>query len=99
MADAAAEFDARGVSLVAISADESGDSQDLAAQLGGAFPLLSDADLAVASAYGVASKHEEIAVPAVFLVEPDGRIRWHEIGDTIMDRVKPEDILRRLDEQ
>jgi peroxiredoxin len=69
----------------------------MARELGIGFPLLSDGDLRVATAYGVAMKDEEIAIPSVFVVAPDRSIVWRQIGETMLDRAAIEDILGALD--
>ena len=85
------------MAVVAISTDEPEDSVRFAAELGFTFPMLYDGDLAVAQAYGVASKHEEVAIPSIFIVEPNYRIAWHDVGDTIADRVPVSALLERVD--
>jgi peroxiredoxin len=45
------------------------------------FPVLSDADHTVSEAYGVYNVlGDELAAPAVFIVDPDRRILWSQIG-------------------
>lgn len=56
------------------------------------FPLLSDADVAVATAYGVAMKRQDIAIPAMFLVLPNREIFWQYVGEKPSDR-PPEDVV------
>lgn len=72
--------------LVAISADEAADSRKLRERLGLNFPLLSDPDVAVAAAYGVAMQDEDIAVPAVLVVMPDREVFWKYVGEDPTDR-------------
>lgn len=69
-----------------ISVDPREDSVALNAKLGLHFPLLSDADLRIAAAYGVAMEGRDIAVPAVFVVARDGTITWKHVGESITDR-------------
>jgi peroxiredoxin len=82
--------------MVAISVDPAADSSKLAADLGLHFPLLSDADLHVASAYGVAMKGRDIAVPAVFVVRRDRTIAWKKIGEDMTDRASTSDVLDQV---
>jgi len=60
------------------------------------FPLLSDADLRVAKAFGVAMAGRDIAVPATFLVAKGGRILKRYIGETMADRPDLDAILAAL---
>jgi peroxiredoxin len=82
--------------MVAISVDPAADSSKLAADLGLHFPLLSDADLRVASAYGVAMKGRDIAVPSVFVVRRDRTIAWKKIGEEMTDRPSTSDVLEQV---
>ncbi|PRQ07623.1 AhpC/TSA family protein [Enhygromyxa salina] len=72
--------------MVAISADSAADSKRLRERLGLNFPLLTDEGVAVASAYGVAMKGEDIAVPATFVIMPNREVFWHYVGETPADR-------------
>jgi len=72
--------------MVAISVDPAADSTKLAADLGLHFPLLSDADLHAASAYGVAMQGRDLAVPSVFVVRRDRTIGWKKVGEDVTDR-------------
>lgn len=78
---------------MAISVDPREDSTALKARLGLHFPLLSDADLAVAKAYGVAMEGRDIAVPAVFVVRPDRAIAWKKVGEDMSDRPSAADVV------
>lgn len=75
-----------GATIVGISVDTAEESAMLAAKLGLHFPLLEDAGLRVALAYGVAMEGQDIAVPAVFIVRRDRVITWKHIGESIADR-------------
>lgn len=97
MAKRQADFDAKDVSLAAISVDAISDSVNLAAKLGVSFPLLSDPDLKTALAYGVAMKGAEIAVPSVFIIGRDRRVHYRHIGESISDRPTPDTILDAID--
>ncbi len=69
--------------MVGISADPVAKSAALAAKHGINFPLLSDEDLAAATAYGIVDADRDIAVPAVFVVKKDGTIAWRYVGDRV----------------
>ena len=66
--------------------DSHDDSIALEKRIGVNFPLLRDPDLTVTSAYGVAMKGEDMAVPAVFVIRSDGTISWRYIGERMWDR-------------
>lgn len=87
-------FSVQGITLVGISADEPEDSADFARRTGIEFPLLSDADLTIANAFGVANANEETAVPAVFVIDRQGLIRWRDVGASLADRVTPSRMLK-----
>jgi len=78
---------------VAISVDTADDSLALEKRISTNFPLLSDPDMTVINAYGVAMKGQDIAVPAVFVVRPDGHISWRYIGESVTDRPLWKDVL------
>ncbi len=81
---------------MAISVDPAADSSKLAADLGVHFPLLSDADLRTASAYGVAMQGRDIAVPSVFVVRRDRTIAWKKVGEDITDRPSAGEVLEQV---
>ena len=82
-----------------MSVDAPETSRGLAKRLGGlGFPLLSDPDLAVATAYGVAMEGMDIAVPSIFLIAPGGTIVWRDIGERVDDRPTMQWLLWQLDE-
>lgn len=84
--------------VVAISADTADDSAVLARKEKIPFPLVHDEGLKAALAYGVAMEGEDIAVPAVFVVDGKGRIYWKQVGESLWDRPRVEDVLARVDE-
>ena len=79
--------------MAAISVDEQAESEKLARELAIPFPLLRDDHLEVATAYGVAMEGRDIAVPAVFVIQRDGRIFWKKVGESIRDRPTPAEII------
>ena len=84
--------------LVAISVDEAADSLELAEDLGLEFPVLSDADLSVAKAYGVAMEGRDIAVPAVFVVNRDRSIYFRYVGENQADRPSARTLLSKFNQ-
>lgn len=83
--------------MVGISVDAVAKSKDLAQGLGLSFPLLSDPDLGVIRAYGVADESNEIAWPSEFIVDRDGTIRWRATAQSVGTRPSAADVLRAYD--
>ena len=79
-----------------ISVDHADDSKALVAKLGLQFPLLSDPDMHVVSAYGVAMKHRDIAVPSVYVVRQDHSIAFQKVGETVGDRPSPDEVVAQV---
>ncbi len=84
--------------VVAISVDAVEKSKALAADLGLSFPLLSDPNLAVIRAYGVADESNEIAWPAVFLIDRDRTIKWRSAAIAVGTRPSASDIIKAADD-
>lgn len=82
---------------MAISVDEKEDSVAFASKLSISFPLLHDAGLKTALAYGVAMQGDEIAVPSVFIVNGSKRIVFRQVGESIVDRPSASSLLDELD--
>jgi peroxiredoxin Q/BCP len=83
--------------VVGISVDPLEDSRALVKDLGLSFPLLSDPDLAVIRAYGVADESNGIAWPSEVLVDPGGAIRWRQGAQSVGTRPSAADVLRAFD--
>ena len=73
--------------MIAIAADQPTEQKALATKLGLTFPLVSDHDLKLAAAFGVRERGEQDSLPAVFVVDAGGIVRWARVGDNIVDRV------------
>jgi peroxiredoxin len=88
---------AAGADVVALSVDAPSRSEALRAELDLAFPLLCDPSRAVVRAWDLYNPREMggIAVPAVFVIGPDMRVRYRSI-DATRDRVATDDVLRFL---
>jgi peroxiredoxin len=76
--------------------DPPAESKALAQRLGLRFPLLSDADLNVARAYGVADEENGTGWPAIFIVGEDGNIRWRSLAETYTIRPASAVVLEAL---
>jgi peroxiredoxin len=83
--------------VVAISTDPVAKSKALAADLGLTFPLLSDPQLAVIRAYGVADEDNGIAWPAEVIVDPHGAVAWRATAQAVGTRPTVNDVLRAFD--
>lgn len=80
-----------------LSADEAPESKAFAASNHVPFPLLQDTAAEVAAHYGVRMANQEIAIPSIFVIAPDGRIMWRHVGEYVPDRPAPEAVLEALD--
>jgi peroxiredoxin len=87
------KLNARRAQLVAVSVDPPEKSKELAAKLGVTFPLLSDRDRSTIRIYGVEDVENSIAWPAIFLVSPDGTVRWRSLAETYKERPTSEVIV------
>lgn len=86
-----------GGELLAISVRPAQENKEGKATLGLEFPVLSDETTDVATAYGVFNLlGDELAAPAVFIVDRKGLIAWRYVGRDVADRPKAATVLRRL---
>ena len=83
-----------GIDIVAISVDSPEDNREFRAKKSLTVPLLSDQDMAVISAYGLAMEGNGIAVPATFVIDGQQIIRWRHVGETQMDRPDADEVLK-----
>jgi len=84
-----------------VSVDTIEESARLASGLGLEFPILSDVERRAIHDWGLVHEGGKpgggaIARPAVFIVEPDGRISWRRLTDNWRARVRPEEVLEAL---
>jgi peroxiredoxin len=86
-----------GADVVALSVDEPARSQAVRAQLGLEFPILSDPSRTVVRAWDLYNAKEfgGIAIPAVFVIGADLRVRYRSI-DATAKRVATDGVLRFL---
>lgn len=97
-----AEFEKRGIRLVAISVDSPEINRNHAAKQGYTYTFLSDEKLDVIRRYDL--RHEagfrgnDIARPAEFLVDSTGTIRWVNLTDNYRTRPDAGAILKAIDE-
>ena len=78
------EIRALGADVVALSVDSPARSAALRAQLALPFPILSDSAREAVRAWDLYNAKERggIAIPAVFVIGPDRRVRWRSIDRT-----------------
>lgn len=95
------EFSKAGIRILAISADSPEDLKEKLLPKGISFPLLSDPELEAIDAYGL--RHEggnpfggDIARPAVFLIDEEGRIVEKILTENWRVRPTPELILGKF---
>ena len=64
---------------------------------GATYPILADPQHQVADAYGVYNLlRDNVAAPAVFVINPVGEVVWSYIGKDVNDRPSNETILANL---
>ena len=61
------------------------------------YHLLSDVKLEATKGYGVLMKDSKIPVPSVFVISPDGKVRWKYIGKSITDRANMWEMIRQAE--
>lgn len=69
---------ARGVAIVAVSADHPYSQKAFSEKLGLTFPLLSDRNKRVIKAYGIYDETKDTARPAYFLIDREGKVTWSQ---------------------
>jgi peroxiredoxin len=87
---------------VAISVDSREESRNLCQTQGYTFPFLSDPRADTIRAYGVVherggEERHDIARPAEFLVDQAGTIRWVNLAENLLARLRPETVLQVID--
>jgi len=98
MSDLYEEFRKLGATVAGISTDDPGSSKGMKENLRLQFHLLSDPRMEVISKYGVAQEGEDVAVPAVFIVDWQRRFAYRHIGSRITDRPRASAVLSALKE-
>lgn len=72
--------------VAAISVDSPEDSQQLRERLSLEFPLLTDATLATIRAYGLEHVGKDMSIPATFVIDQAGVVRYRYAGEHPADR-------------
>jgi peroxiredoxin len=96
------DFDARKIRVIAISVDTPAESQHLRETAGYTFPILSDAKDEVIRRWDLVHPHggpdgADIARPAEFLMDSNGRVRWVNLTDDYRVRARPQQVLQAFD--
>ena len=97
-----AEFDARGLRVVAISNESPEINRPHRQELGFTFPILSDEKAEVIRRYdllhaGAGPEGADIARPAEFLIDSTGTVRWVNLTESAVVRARPEEVLKAFD--
>ena len=71
-------------------------SQELATRLKLSYPILSDPDGSMIRAYGVWHADKKIALPAVFVIDPKGVIRWRRVSTSVTDRPEEDEVIEAV---
>ena len=97
-----AEIRSLDAEVLAVSVDPPESSREIVEAYDLGFPVLSDASLVAIDAFGV--RHPggglggDIARPAVFVLDREGRIVWRDLTDDWRVRVRPERVIEALAE-
>jgi len=92
-----ADFRARGAVILAVGVHDTARAQAIQNLVGAEYPLLADADHAVADAYHVYNLFGDgVAAPAAFVIDQRGEITWSHIGQNANDLLSAADILSKL---
>ena len=91
------DFNTLNTAIVAICVDSPTENAGVVKKLGLGFPILSDPDLKAIKAFGVLHEGgmmgKDIARPAIFLLDEDGRVIWKDLTDNYRVRVRPSTII------
>lgn len=97
------EINALGAEVAAVSVDPPARNRKVVTAQGFEFPLLSDSDGKAIDLFGI--RHEggsmtgaDIARPAVFILDREGRIVWRQLTENWRIRARPEAVIEQLRE-
>ena len=95
------EFEKRGVTVFAISADPVETNAQVVRDLGLQFRILSDSQLTAIDAFGLRDpgagvEGKDIARPATFLLDEQGVVRWRNLTSDYRVRPRPDGILAQI---
>lgn len=97
-----ADFDARGIRVIAISVDTPAESQHLRQTQGYTFSILADTKDEVIRQWDLVHAHggtdgADIARPAEFLIDSTRKVRWVNLTPDYIVRARPEQVLQVFD--
>lgn len=90
------EFERRGTQPAAISVDPPVHNAGMVGKLRIPFPLLSDPKGEVARAYGLWNERENVAIPAVVVVDRSGGVAYKHAGSDFADRPTDDEVFSAL---
>ena len=85
------------MSILAVSIDPQEPTAEFVADGGPGFPIAADVDGSTIRRWGLSEAGEDRSVPATFVIDQRGVIRFAQIGESIGDRVDIEELLAVLD--
>jgi peroxiredoxin len=88
--------------LLAISVDPPARARRVVENNKLAFPILCDESREATRAFGVlhekgSPEGQDIPLPAMFLIDREGRIRWKRVAGLIQDRPDPQEVIRSIE--
>ena len=97
------DFNARGIRVVAISADAPDVNLRHRQKLGFTYTFLSDLKAEAIQRYDLLHKGggpngTDIARPAEFLIDSTGTIRWVNLTESVTVRARPEQVLKAFED-
>ncbi len=91
------EIQALGGELLVISVEPQEQSRAGKEELGLTFPILADEAHAVSESYKVYNLlGDNLAAPAVFVIDREGRISWRYVGRDVADRPAARTVVSQL---
>ena len=92
-----AAFKEAGAEVVALAVASAASVQSWCQAGGISYPMLADPDHRVSEAYGVYNRlGDGLAAPAVFVIEPDGRVAWNHVSQNYGEQISTQTILEHL---
>ena len=94
------EIKAAGGEVLAVSVDPAEVTREKLASAGLDFPLLADPDFEAIDAFGLrhvdAGPEGDLARPATFLIDAEGRIAWRDLTENYRVRPRPRQVVDQL---
>ena len=91
----------RGGGVVAVCVDPPEQNREVVEALELPFPIVADVGRSTVRDWGVlhaggGPKGSDIALPAQFLIDRTGRVRWSSVAAVVTGRPNPDELLQRL---